>query len=304
MDRIVLITKPTRLDELIRKHKTESAVEFVLNDAGQSIVPYQKEDLTYQSALSVIRKQIKSDVQLTTVQRESLPNFMFRDTDFVAVCGPDGLFVNAAKYVKNQLMVGINPDPRTITGDLMMFAPSDVESILRKIEKGSSNVEKIPFVKAAIGDDRVVWGVNDIFVGRKDHVSARYKLSFNEQSEHQSSSGIIVSTGVGSTGWLRSVAAMIVGLTGRGVTNALSSLPSATSDELVFVVREPFPSPTTGTSIVTGRVVPGNPLIVISEMPDGGYIFSDGVVEKAVPWPAGVTAEISVGDRHVQRIVP
>ena len=55
--------------------------------------------------------------------------------------------------------------------------------------------------------------------------------------------------------------------------------------------------------LVTGRITPGEPLVVSSEMPDGGFIFSDGVVERALEWNAGATVTVTVGDRYVQRIV-
>ncbi len=303
MDRIVLVTKPTRLEELKRQHMTESAAAFALESRGQSIVPYQREDEAYQAALSAIRSQISNDMQLTIASREDLPNFLFREKDLIVVCGPDGLFVNVAKYTGDQLVVGVNPDPKTITGNLMVFEPKDVGSILGKLEKGPLKVEKLPFVKASIDDgERVVWGINDIFIGRRDQVSARYEVSFDGRSERQSSSGIIVSTGVGCEGWLKSVAAMVEGIVGRSVSHGLRNPPAYESDELVFVVREPFPSPNTGTSIVTGRVTPESPLTAVSEMPDGGYIFSDGIVEKAVSWKAGSTVTISVGDRYVRRV--
>lgn len=303
MDRIVVVTKPSRLEELTREYLTEGRAQFVLASRGQSIEPYMLEDVAYKEALSEIRRQIPNDLPVAIVSREDLPNFLFRDKDLIVVCGPDGLFANLAKYIGDQLVLTINPDPKTIAGKLMLFAPRVVGSMIALVDAEKHRVEKLPFVRASIDGERVVWGVNDIFIGRKDHVSARYEILFGPHKEHQSSSGIIVSTGVGSTGWMRSVAAMVDGLSRKGESHHLSQLPNATSNELVFVVREPFPSPNTGASLVTGRVVPGKPLTVTSEMPDGGYIFSDGVVEKALEWNAGSTVEVTVGDRYVKRIV-
>ncbi len=303
MDRVVIVTKPSRLEELVLQHLTEGAAQFILESRGQSIESYKEEDATYKAALSEVRRQIPNDLPVTSVNREDLPNFLFRDKDLIVVCGPDGLFANLAKYLGNQPVLTVNPDPKTVAGVLMLFPPNAVGGVIAQAQDGKHRLESLPFVKASINDDRAVWGINDIFIGRKDHVSARYEISFGNQKEHQSSSGVIVSTGVGSTGWMRSVAAMVSGLTREGMTHKLSTLPGATSNELVFVVREPFPSPNTGTSLVTGRVVPGRPLTVSSEMPDGGYIFSDGVVEKAVEWNAGSKVVVSVGDRYVQRIV-
>jgi NAD kinase len=304
MDRIVIVTKDSRLEELIRQHLTEGAAKFVLESRGQSIDPYKTEDAVYKSALAEVRRQIPNDLPVTAVNREDLPNFLFRDKDLIVVCGPDGLFANLAKYLGAQPVLTVNPDPETVAGVLMLFPPEAVGDVIEKARDEKHRCERLPFVRAAIDDERVIWGINDIFIGRKDHVSARYEISFQGRMETQSSSGIIVSTGVGSTGWMRSVAVMVAGLAGKKTAHQLSELPDTASNQLVFVVREPFPSPTTGTSIVTGRVTPGRPLVVSSAMPDGGFIFSDGIVEKAIAWNAGSRVVVSVGDRYVQRIIP
>jgi hypothetical protein len=237
------------------------------------------------------------------VRREELPHFLFRDNDLIIACGPDGLFANVAKYVGDQPIITVNPDPQTVAGQLMLFSPREVGGIVARVLAGEHQVERLPFVKAAFDDDRVVWGINDIFLGRSDQVSARYAITFAGRSETQSSSGIIVSTGVGSTGWMCSLVTMVKALTGDGEAHRLAKLPAAASNELVFAVREPFPSPVTGTTIVSGSIVPGRPLVVRSEMPEGGRIFSDGIVERAVDWDAGSKVTVSVGDRTVQRVI-
>lgn len=303
MDRVVIVHKPSRLDELVLEHLTVGMAKFVLESRGQSFESYVQEADTYNAALCEVRSQIPNDIPIASVTREDLPNFLFRDNDLVVVCGPDGLFANLAKYLGNQAVLTVNPDPKTVAGVLMLFPPNAVGEIIAQVQEGKHQLESLPFVRASIDNDRVVWGINDIFIGRKDHISARYEIEFGNQREHQSSSGIIVSTGVGSTGWMRAVAAMVSGLTREGMPHKMSQLPDGTSNELVFVVREPFPSPNTGTNLVTGRVFPGRPLTISSEMPNGGYVFSDGVVERAVEWNAGSKVVISVGDRYVQRIV-
>jgi hypothetical protein len=303
MDRVVIVTKPTPLADLVQQQLTRSRARFVLESQGQSIRPYEEEDASYEAALVSLRRQVPNDLPVTVVPRQELPNFLFRDKDLIIVCGPDGLFANVAKYVADQPVIPVNPDPRTVAGALMRFVPRDVGRIIARVLAEKHTVERLPFVKAAFDDDRVVWGINDIFIGRSDHVSARYEIAFAGESERQSSSGVIVSTGIGSTGWMRSLATMVKGLTGDGGAHKLTRLPRAASNELVFVVREPFPSPATGTSIISGRIVPGRPLEVISEMPEGGRIFSDGVVERALDWNAGSKVTITVGDRCIQRVV-
>jgi len=303
MDRIVIVKKKTSLDELIEQHMTYIAAKFYLKSLEQTIDPYEAEDKTYKAAVEMIRSKLPSDIQVTSVERQDLPNFLFRNSDLVIVCGPDGLFVNLAQYIEEQLVITVNPDPKTVTGALMLFRPDEVGEVVKNIQTGKHKSEALPFIKASLGIDKVLWGLNDILIGRKDPVSARYNISFNGRSENQSSSGILVSTGTGSTGWMKSIQAMVDGIIQQGRTHKLSYLPERTEKELVFVVREPFLLPNTGVSIVTDRIFPGKPLIVHSQMPTGGYIFSDGIVEKGLIWNAGETVTISVGDRFIHRIV-
>ncbi len=304
MDRVVIVTKATRFEELVREHLTENAATFALESRGQSIDSYIRDHDRYHQALAEINRQIPNDVTRTSVTREELPHFLFRATDLVIACGPDGLFANLAKYLADQLVLTVNPDPSTIAGELMLFRPLDVGAQLALAKEGTCRVERLPFAKATIDDRKVVWAINDLFVGRRDQASARYEISFKGIGEEQSSSGIIISTGSGSTGWMRSIAAMVEGLTGRKGGHLLQRTPSKSDDELMFVVREPFPSPATGTTLVTGRVTPDEPLTVTSHMPDGGFIFSDGVIERAIEWKAGTSVVITVGERYVGRIIP
>ena len=307
MDRIVIVTKPTRLDELILQYHNEGTVRFILESCGEAIDSYKLEDEKYKSSLEIVRRQIPSDIPTVTVSREDLPDFLFRSNDLIIVCGPDGLFANLAKYVGDQMVLAVNPDPENITGQLMLFSPQQVGAVIKDAVKNKVAIQKIPFVKASV-DNRTVWGINDVFIGRNDQISARYKIDFCNESENQSSSGIIVSTGIGSTGWISSISEMLIGLSNNRdhsrLCSKLRNLPKPTDTELVFVVREAFPSVNTGAKISFGRITPNEPLIVTSQMPKGGCIFSDGVTEKAISWNAGQKIIVTVGDRYLNRIIP
>jgi hypothetical protein len=208
MDRVVVVSKSTRLEELTAMYLTEGAAGFVLESRGQSIVPYREEHAAYAAALALIRRQIPNDLAVASVSREELPNFLFRDSDLIVVCGPDGLFVNLAKFVRDQPVVTVNPDPRHVGGALMLFQPAMVGAVIAAVRAERQRVERLPFVRAAIDAETIVWGINDIFVGRRDHVSARYEIDFAGRREQHSSSGVIVSTGVGASGWISSIVAM------------------------------------------------------------------------------------------------
>src|ERR1700689_3699821 len=136
MDRVVIVTKPSRLEELVLQHLTQGAAQFILESRGQSIEPYEEEDAAYKAAIAAVRRQIPNDLPVTTVSREDLPNFLFRDKDLIVVCGPDGLFVNLAKYIGSQPVLTVNPDPKTVAGVLMLFPPHAEGGMITQAQEG------------------------------------------------------------------------------------------------------------------------------------------------------------------------
>jgi hypothetical protein len=148
--------------------------------------------------------------------------------------------------------------------------------------------------RARLIDGQELHAVNDFFVGPRTHVSALYTLDFDGTSERQSSSGVIVSTGLGSTGWHRSVmtgAARLV-----GAEPAWEPLPWD-APLLRFTVREPFPSKTTAATLVGGEVRGDRPLRLHSHMAEHGVIFSDGVESDFLAFNSGQTATITLAER-------
>ncbi len=303
INRIVLVWRRSRYAELLRTTLTESRARFELERAGASLEPYLREHHAAQQALASIRAQLPIDLATTMVERDELPHTLFRAHDVIIVCGPDGLFANLAQYVDDQPVIAVNPDPATVAGALMLHAPTAVRQLLDAVLAGRQRVEYLPLACASRDGRPLLWAINDIFLGRPDQVSARYRISFAGRSEAQSSSGVIVATGVGSSGWMQAVRSQLHGMLGAAALHALPPLPAPSDATLAFVVREPFVSPTTQATIVCGVVTADQPLQLRCEMPTHGCVFSDGIVEQAVAWPAGTTVTVSVGQRRIARVV-
>ena len=73
---------------------------------------------------------------------------------------------------------------------------------------------------------------------------------------------------------------------------------------LVFSVREPFVSKTSGAEIVHGTITASQPLEIISQMPQNGVIFSDGVEEDRLDFNSGAIARIGLADRTLRLVIP
>src|SRR5260370_6786507 len=148
MDRVVIVTKPTRLADRVQQELTEGAARFVLESRGQSMRGYKEEASYYQAALTELRRKVPNDLPVTFVRREELPHFLFRDNDLIIACGPDGLFANVAKYVGDQPIITVNPDPQTVAGQLMLFSPREAGGLVARGPAAQPQVERLPFARA------------------------------------------------------------------------------------------------------------------------------------------------------------
>jgi len=306
-DRLVLVTRQTELESLVERFQTPSQAEFYLTQAGHDFRPIQARHDTYRSALKVVKDGIPVDFKTHVIERRALPQYRFEANDVAVVLGQDGLVANVAKYLSGQPLLAVNPDPATIDGILLPLSVKSFARALSRTFTGSAEVKAVTMAEAVLSDGQKVRAVNDIFVGAGSHVSARYRIKLGKQAEEHSSSGLIVSTGVGSTGWLRSIYAGALAVA-KGLNPELRTLPEPEpfawdSDALVYNVREPWPSLTTQAGLVSGILKAGSRLELVSRMPEGGLIFGDGMQADYVEFNAGASATIGIADAKLHLVM-
>jgi hypothetical protein len=291
---------------LVERFNTLSQAKFYIEHAGGDFAPYLKEHQVYHSALGLLTQSLGRLVKTHVIERSFLPNYIFTPADLVVTIGIDGLVVNTAKYLNGQPIVAVNPDPASIDGVLLPFnVGSATQAAAGLIKEGRSpHCHEITMAEVVLKDGQTLLAVNDFFVGVENHTSARYQIRFGGQVENHSSSGIIISTGVGATGWLSSIFAMTNGLlTTLGATPPLPPPNLGWEDEkLFFVVREPFVSKTSGANVVCGFITPDQPLHLESQTPLGGVIFSDGVPTDALQFNAGAAATFQIAARKTRLV--
>src|SRR4051812_34454579 len=218
-NKIVLVTRPTRLAELVVRFNTVSQARFYIEHQGADFRDYLKEDETYHHALVDTEKLLARMGRVQTVDRAFLPNFIFAPEDTIVTLGQDGLVANTLKYLNGQPVVGVNPDPGRWDGKLLPFKTSHLKMVMPEVIARRRPTRTVTMARASLNNGQSMYAVNDLFIGPKSHASARYIIRSGEASESQSSSGVIVSTGLGSTGWLKSL------LTGAAtITQSATSL--------------------------------------------------------------------------------
>lgn len=299
--KIILVTRRTRLEELVRRHNTVEQAKFQAEHLGMDFGDFMEEDRVYQRAITSVEETLSAHGRLQRLDRGFLPNFLFPPQCLVVVLGQDGLVANTLKYLDGQPVMAINPDPKRWEGVLLPFAVSDVTNVIREVLQGKRSTREVTMARARLSDGQELLAVNDFFVGARSHVSARYEISLGERVETHSSSGVIISTGLGSTGWLRSVLTGAAGIIGESSPDTLELREkgmSWSSNELVFAVREPYPSRSTQALLVFGRCDARAPLRIRSLMAEGGTIFSDGIEADGLDFHAGLEATIDTSPSH------
>jgi hypothetical protein len=317
---IALVTTETRLAGLRAKFGTEGAARFrwkagrshyrlanaqATFDEEADFDRFVEEDTQYRAVLKSIRSELDGlGYPVVPVPRSYLANYFFGMTQAVVVVGPDGLVANVAKYVGDLPIIGINPLPDRIDGVLVRYQVGDARRIVHRTLENNARCQSVTMAQVHLNDGQSMLAFNDFFVGRQTHVSARYVIYVDQKSESQSSSGVIVSTGAGATGWLSSVYNMAKGV-GKYLGRELPVTPDLKWDtqELLWVVREPFRSRVSQIDLVIGKISKTRPLRLESLMPEGGVIFSDGIESDFLAFNSGTIAQFSISPKPCKLVV-
>jgi NAD kinase len=293
--RVVVVRRRTELDELLDRHGTRGQAEFFLRDRGRTLDAAQVEHDQVTDALRVVSATIPAGWRRGGVERGDLHRFLFDEGDIVVVVGQDGLVANVAKYLHDQPVIGVDPQPGINPGVLVRHPPDAAASLMTAAAKGRATLERRTMVQAGLDDGQTLIALNEIFLGHTSHQSARYRLTPPDASasERQSSSGLIVATGTGATGWCASIAAE------RG-----SQLrpPSPSERALAWFVREAWPSPATGTSRTEGVLAEREQLRVVAEA-ENLVVFGDGLEADRLLTTWGQEVTIGVAERRLQLVV-
>jgi NAD kinase len=298
--KIVLVTRKSRLDELIARHHTAAQAKFYVEHLGADFSDYQREHDAYAAARKTVVAALAQHGRYQVIERSFLPNFLFGQDDLVIALGQDGLVANTMKYLDGHPLAGVNPEPARYDGLLLPFQPPDMDTLLPDLLDNQRPFKEVTMAVVTLSDKQTLYAVNDFFIGPKSHTSAHYEITQGQRTEVQSSSGIVVSTGLGSTAWMRSIitgsSAIVSGCQACKIDTDYHPLPW-NSDHLQFAVREPFPSKTSQTGIAFGQISRGHPLRLRSLMPENGAIFSDGIEADCLEFNAGTQALIAVADK-------
>ncbi|MFD4475374.1 hypothetical protein ACFWPU_04580 [Streptomyces sp. NPDC058471] len=287
--RAVLVHRTTEYEELLARHGTHGQAEFFLASRGRSIREVAERHHRAHRTLADVAAGVPRQWRQARVERADLDRFLFGPEDVVVVVGQDGLVANAAKYLAGQPVIGIDTEPGRNPGVLVRHRGADAAKLLPAAVASGTPVDELTMVEAVSDDTQRLLALNEVYLGPPGHQTARYRIGPDTDTaaaEAQASSGVLVGTGTGATGWLRSLWQQ---------SGSALPLPGPAQPGLIWFVREAWPSPATGTSQVEGVLTAADRLRVTVES-DRLIVFGDGVESDAVELTWGQTVVIGMSD--------
>jgi len=287
--RAVVVVRPTEYEELLARHGTREQLRFFLHERGRTLEEVLMHHERQTTAMRDVLGAIPADWRRATVSRAELDRFLFAADDVVVVLGQDGLVANTAKYLAGQPVIGLNPEPDRWPGVLVPHPPAAAADLMRDVAAERATAQHRSMVEARLDDGQRLLALNEVFIGHASHQSARYVI----EGERQSSSGIIVATGTGATGWAASI---------HRERHSALVMPGPEDPALVFFVREAWPSAASGTTITEGLLSGDQELHVQSEMGDGGVVFGDGIETDRLALDWGRRTEIRLASEALRLV--
>jgi hypothetical protein len=292
--RCVLIERPTEYQELLARHGTRDQARFFLAQRGRRIEELAERHGHHRTQHQHVLATVPAEWRRASIQRDDLDRFLFEPDDVIVILGQDGLVANVSKYLNGQPVIGLNPQPGTFPGILVPHPPNAAGELMRDLHRGRARLQQRTMVSAELDDGQTLTALNEIFIGHISHQSARYTITHDGRSERQSSSGVIITTGTGATGWAASI---------HAERRSTIQMPGPEDPRLAFFVREAWPSAITQTTLTEGVLAPEDTLSMTSELSGGAVLFGDGIETDRIHIDWGQRIDVRTADHSLQLVL-
>src|SRR3989344_3908050 len=210
IENIVIAIKMSVLEYDAYRAETdlETALEkfTVMGVDGQKIIDsHYRQRESWEKVLDTLGNKFElAELVMGDNIRGILPNSL------VIAIGGDNYLQLVSHFIGNQSLIGINSDPENSDGTLTHFTAESFIDFVPKLESGKFNIEEWTRLQATINDKKIpTLATSEIYIGAyKSTDMSRYILELRKgsrgrvrESEEQKSSGLVVSTKAGETGW-------------------------------------------------------------------------------------------------------
>lgn len=207
--------------------------------------------------------------------------------DLIITLGGDGTFLEAARYIKDQVIMGVNTAPSFSRGQLCLARRDNFERVIQRLIKNQFQIHHWPRLRISLeGHVRPVDCVNDALICHSNPAAmSRYHLKIGKITEEQRNSGLWISTPAGSTG---------------GVRSAGGKALKRNTDKIQYMPRELYYGFNPSYRL-TGGVLSARQNIEVTSLMRSGMIYIDGTHHQ-LKLPFNATVKISVSPQRLKTV--
>ncbi len=188
--------------------------------------------------------------------KNSLKPSDLKNINIVISIGGDGTALSAGHFLIDKPLLAVNSDPKKSEGALTTININEMNNKLDEIKNNKHQTELLERIEVYINDKlQIPIALNEVFIANeKAYLVSKYKIKiiksgFTKEEEHKSS-GLIFSTGTGSTAWFKSAGGTPFG---------------AQEKYIKMIVREPYSGRLGKFSIINETIDEKKEIEVISE---------------------------------------
>ncbi|CAB3409153.1 unnamed protein product [Caenorhabditis bovis] len=299
----------------------------------QEILENEKKQLN--AVNEIVARLQQAGIATRVVTRDELQRYL-PNVDIVISAGGDGTFLTAASAVSDDTpVVGVNTDPIGSEGHLCVGGKNPPRDLIDQLVSGKLRWIRRSRIRVTIKDPRNCFfsfnkkprksvtnlALNEVFIGEDEAAKvSTYNISIDDSPMvKQKSSGMIVSTGTGSTSWYlgmnrideATVTSLIETMQSMGINVPVNrSMASKIANEynskipfepdhpsFAFSIREPIFNETFKRTATRGFAR----MIKLESRCTNGYLVLDG--SNKIPFPRGSVAIIEIAPSDALKTV-
>ncbi|RIL12220.1 MAG: hypothetical protein DCC75_00845 [Proteobacteria bacterium] len=201
------------------------------------------------------------------VWRGELRPEQIRGAKAVIALGGDNHLQWVARWMVDGYMIGVNSDPARSEGALTRFQAADLPQLLERLAAGEFLIADWTRLEGEIDGKPIDLALGEYFIGETERAfMSRHVIKVAGLSEEQKCSGLLVTTGAGSTGWYNSASRYL---------HAGGDPFSRTERLARFLVTEPYQGKLASSELLEGSFDAGEELVIHSLNDSRGIVTAD-----------------------------